>query len=558
MRLARWALAKDYGRDIAYTGPIYEKCKIDGGKVIVSFEQESLFGGLMVGNKGLEKDFQDPSKYVEPARPTPNDNLNHFRLCGKDRQWHAAQAVIVGDTVVVTSQQVPEPIGVQYAYSASPLNANLYNKAGLPATPFAVVGGQFIFEEDDLQKAAAQKEKYAQFTDPNFPFFQVAEYYRDGAIIQRDRTIPVWGHANQGVEITVTLAGVTRSAVANEQQQWSVSFPALKASTQPITLTVKSNRNQSKTVSDILVGDVWYLTGSTLLTSDLAIDRREEQTDLPAGMPLVREFRRRTSASTHPTPRKRAFEVGGDRRYRAFWQTAEFAASGDCVTMFAYEFAKALNRPGIPQGFITMSAGEGTQMASPLSWSSYASVKDTVHPVFQKRLQALQLQNPSSDVSRQAIAEYLQSVKATVAMIVSQSQSGADPAMFPLQYPAFPEPDKAATVKPDEVPTLAYNWNVSPLTPMPVAGVVWMPGQANIGYNPADYSAELEIYAAGLPATYGQDQVLFLYAHPSAKLIPQITPARIKHSLSVEFNEWPKSLREIARGLGVAASANGK
>ena len=68
MRLARWALAKDYGRDIAYTGPIFEKATIDGNKAVVSFEKESLFGGLMVGSKGMEKDSKEPGKYVEPAR----------------------------------------------------------------------------------------------------------------------------------------------------------------------------------------------------------------------------------------------------------------------------------------------------------------------------------------------------------------------------------------------------------------------------------------------------------------------------------------------------------
>ncbi len=49
MRMARWALAKEYGRDIACTGPIYTGYKVQGGKVVVSFEKESLFGGLMVG-----------------------------------------------------------------------------------------------------------------------------------------------------------------------------------------------------------------------------------------------------------------------------------------------------------------------------------------------------------------------------------------------------------------------------------------------------------------------------------------------------------------------------
>ena len=223
--------------------------------------------------------------------------------------------------------------------------------------------------------------------------------------------------------------------------------------------------------------------------------------------------------------------------------------------MFAYEFAKALNRPGIPQGFVTMSSGQGTQMASPLSWTSFAGIKDAAHPAFRARLDALLLQDPSSEVSRKATAEYVKAVKTDVAKIVDLAQKGADMSEAPLQFPAFPEPGRDGEVKPDTVPTFAYNWCVSPLTPMAVAGVIWVPGNANLGYTPADYSAELEIYARSLPATYGQDKVPFLYAQPSAKLVPGITQPQIGNSTSVEFDQWPKGLREIAVRLGAAVSA---
>ncbi len=553
MRLARWALAKDYGRDIAYTGPIYDKYTIEGNKAIVSFDKGSLFGGLMVGSKGLEKDLKDADKFVEPARPTPGEKLNHFRLCGKDRKWHSAEAVINGDTVVVTSKDVSEPIGVQYAYSGAPQNANLYNKAGLPATPFAAVEGKLIFEEDDSEKVAAQKAKYAQYTDPDYPVFTVAAYYRDGAIIQRDQPIPVWGVANKGVKVSVTLGGVTQSAVADDRQQWSLSFAALKASTQPLTLTVKASHGQSKTLQNILVGDVWFLTGSTLLTSEPAYDRRDKQAAAPEALPLVREFRRRTSASSNPTPRKSGFEVGGDRKYQSFWQSADFKSADDGVSMFAYEFAKALNRPGIPQGFVTMSSGQGAQMASPLSWTSYAGVKDAAQPAFQPRLNALQLQDPNSEVSQKAIVEYLKALKVEVAKVTDMARKGADMSAAPLQFPAFPEPGRDGEVKPDTVPTFAYNWCVSPLTPMGVAGVIWVPGNANLGYTPADYSAELEIYARSLPATHRQDKVPFLYAQPSATLVPGITAPSIQNAKSVLFDAWPKSLKSIAAEMAKAA-----
>ena len=92
-----------------------------------------------------------------------------------------------------------------------------------------------------MEKVAALKAKYAPYTDPDHPFLQVAEYYRDGAIIERDQPIPVWGHANKGVKVTVMLGDVTQSAVANDRQQWSVSFPALKASTKPDRKSTRLN-----------------------------------------------------------------------------------------------------------------------------------------------------------------------------------------------------------------------------------------------------------------------------------------------------------------------------
>ncbi len=551
MRMARWALAKKYGKDIAYTGPIYSGYKVDGSKVVVSFEKESLFGGLMVGNKGMAKDYREPGKFVEPAKPTPGDKLNHFRLCGTDKKWHAAEAVIVGDTVVVSSGKVPAPIGVQYAYNAVPENSNLYNKAGLPATPFAVINGKLIFEEDDLEKVAALKAKYARYTDPDYPILQVAEYYRDGVILQRNHPIQVWGHANQGVKVTVTLAGITKRAVANNLQQWSITFPARKASTKPITMTVRSSHGHSRTVKNILLGDVWYLTGSTLLTSEWAYNQRDKEADLPRAMPLVREFCRKTKASTFATPRKRRFETGGGK-YRSHWLTADYSKEGNGVTMFAYEFAKALNRPGIPQGFITMSSGQGgrnRQLASPLSWTSFQGVRNVKNPVFKARLDELFLQFPNSGVAKKAAAAHLEEVKDFVKSITEAGKRRADLSGVVLQAPSFPEAGKGGSVSSDTIPTYAYNWCVSPLTPMGVAGVIWVPSQSNLGEDPAHYAVELEIYAKSLPGTHDQENVQFLFAQPASFLVEGITAPKIPRAKSTTFDQWPKSLKNIAATL---------
>ena len=555
MRLARWALAKQYGKDIAFTGPIYKDYEVEGDEVMVSFERDSLFGGLMVGSKGMAKDRKEPGAFVEPAKLSTEEKLNHFRLCGSDGVWHAAQAEILGDAVRVSSEQVPQPIGVQYAYSAVPENSNLYNMAGLPATPFAVVDGKFIFEEDDLGKVAALKAKYAQWTDPNYPILQVAEYYRDGVILQRDQPIKVWGHANRGVEVTVRLDGDAMKVSPNELEQWSVTFPPRKASSVPITLEIESSHGFERTVRDILIGDVWYLTGSTLLSSEWAYDRKNKEIDLPKTLPLVREFRRRTAASSFPTPRKRRFETGGGK-YRTYWSAADFSRESTGVTMFAYEFAKALGRDGVPQGFITMSSGRGgrnRQLASPLSWTSFRGIKDVRNSVFKGRLNELFLQYPGTSVAKQAMSKHILDVKSFVAEIINGEEQGKDPSSFASQAPAFPEAGKGDEIPSDTIPTYAFNWNVSPLVPMGVAGVVWVPSESNIGEKASEYATELEIYAKSLPETYEQGRVPFFYAQPTSSLVEGINLPQIPGSKYLTFDEWPKSLKVLAVSLGKMA-----
>ena len=61
--------------------------------------------------------------------------LGEFSIAGKDRKWHWADAKIDGNTVVVSSPDVPDPVAARYAWQANPL-ATLYNGAGLPAVPF--------------------------------------------------------------------------------------------------------------------------------------------------------------------------------------------------------------------------------------------------------------------------------------------------------------------------------------------------------------------------------------------------------------------------------------
>jgi len=111
-RLARLALAKVYGREIEYSGPVYESMKINGSSIQLSFSH--LGGGLV-------------------ARDGP---IKWFTIAGADRKFVPAEARIEGDTIVVTNAQITMPLAVRYAWDNDPEGCNLYNAAGLPAAPF--------------------------------------------------------------------------------------------------------------------------------------------------------------------------------------------------------------------------------------------------------------------------------------------------------------------------------------------------------------------------------------------------------------------------------------
>ncbi|MGY8768045.1 MAG: sialate O-acetylesterase [Pirellulales bacterium] len=123
-RLAQWALAKDYGKEVVPSGPLYKKHTVKGKAITVQFD--NVGAGLIVGKKeGLTPVVEDSST-----------GLKRFAIAGEDKVWVWADAIITGDTVVVSSAEVASPVAVRYGYSGNPLGANLYNKDGFPASPF--------------------------------------------------------------------------------------------------------------------------------------------------------------------------------------------------------------------------------------------------------------------------------------------------------------------------------------------------------------------------------------------------------------------------------------
>ncbi len=112
-RLALWALAKSYGvKDLEYSGPLYRDMEVNKDRVTLHFDH---VGDGLVARGGGE--------------------LTGFYVAGSDQKFHPARAKIKGSTIEVRSKEVKDPVAVRFAFFDTALH-NLFNSAGLPASPF--------------------------------------------------------------------------------------------------------------------------------------------------------------------------------------------------------------------------------------------------------------------------------------------------------------------------------------------------------------------------------------------------------------------------------------
>jgi sialate O-acetylesterase len=130
-RLARWALVKDYGQQLLYSGPLFKSSEVKDGAIRVTFDQAG-----------------------EGLKSRDGGALKRFEIAGADKKWKWADAKIDGkDAVIVSSAEVKAPVAVRYAWAANPEGANLVNSDGLPAS---------VFRTDDWDDVEIQVDASAQ------------------------------------------------------------------------------------------------------------------------------------------------------------------------------------------------------------------------------------------------------------------------------------------------------------------------------------------------------------------------------------------------------------
>jgi sialate O-acetylesterase len=112
-----------YNKDIVFSGPVYKSMQTEGNGIRISFTNTG--SGLILKN---------------------SEALKGFELAGEDRKFYTAQAKIEGNDVIVFAAEVSNPVAVRYAWANAPV-CNLFNKEGLPASPFRTDSWKGVTED---------------------------------------------------------------------------------------------------------------------------------------------------------------------------------------------------------------------------------------------------------------------------------------------------------------------------------------------------------------------------------------------------------------------------
>lgn len=183
--------------------------------------------------------------------------------------------------------------------------------------------------------------------------------FSDNMVLQRETVIPIWGWANAGEQITVSLNKQTVSAIADQNGKWSVKLKSEKAATN-LTLTIKGENTIE--LKNVAVGEVWLCSGQSNMEWAVRQSMNAEQELAAANNPNIRQIKISKTINTNP---QNDFNEGT-------WQISNPTSARD-FTAVGYFFAQNIYKElKIPIGLINSSWG-GTNIETWISREGFES-----------------------------------------------------------------------------------------------------------------------------------------------------------------------------------------
>jgi sialate O-acetylesterase len=315
----------------------------------------------------------------------------------------------------------------------------------------------------------------------------LAPLFRDHAVLQRDKAVPVWGRADPGEPVTVGFRQHSAVTITAADGGWIVLLPPLAAEEKGAELRV-TGRNRV-VVRDVIVGDVWLCSGQSNMAWPVESSLNAAAEVAAANHPLIRQFK--VDAATAENPQQ---TVGGSG-----WQAASPATAGK-FSAVAYFFARELQpKIGVPIGLINSTWG-GTPIES---WLAPASLSGNpsfavVASRWEQRLAAYPELKLAYDV------ELPRWEKAEAAALAAGPEAHRQ---FVLENV---EPQRPAGPTSPQRPSSLYNAMIHPLLPFAVRGILWYQGESNAP-RAREYAALFNTLIRDWRVAFGQGEIPFLW-----------------------------------------------
>lgn len=302
--------------------------------------------------------------------------------------------------------------------------------------------------------------------------------FAEGAVLQRDHPLPVWGTARDGEKVTVAFAGQTASTTA-EDGKWKINLTPLKKGG-PLTMTITGDNVIS--VKDILIGDVWLCSGQSNMGFQMKSVGNAAQEIAAMDYPSVRLFTVNQQFALEPME-----DAPGA------WKAVTPATAADCSAVACY-FGTALHREqGVPIGLIVSAVG-GTRIESWMDEGTLAATGESASLV--------------EKWQKVSAAEF---EKIGAAYSAFQHQRGVHRngvrAAEAKGQPAPPAP-VAPKLRCHDCPSALHNGMIFPLQPFAIRGAIWYQGESNAG-QALPYRKLLPAMIADWRSVWGKDLPFF-------------------------------------------------
>lgn len=352
---------------------------------------------------------------------------------------------------------------------------------------------------------------------------QVSALWSDGLIVQRQMPIPVWGRADAGEKVTVTLGAATASATTDKDGKWSLKLPALEAAS-GLQMTVKGKNTLN--IKDVAVGEVWVASGQSNMELRVPRTLNADQEIADANFPLVRQFRvARNIADTPQT------DLKGD------WVEA-VPATVDQFTAVGYYFARDLyNKLNVPVGILHASyGGTPAQSWTPAQTLGTAPDLKSINEDWQKTL-----------------ADYPEATKKFDAQMERWKERADEAKKAGKKEPQKPYAPAGPGTK--QTPSGLYNGMIAPVTPFAVRGVLWYQGESD-SRAPEMYGKLFPALIQGWRRDFGAE-LPFYYVQLANFRAEQTDPVEAEGWADIRAAqdkalELPKTARAVAVDVGEA------